>query len=87
MTECELALLAALEYAIDIIEAYQMDIRNSEWTGVDLEEKGFCQGRIYLRAIERIRALAEQSSDAKPMTLPPMPKIADYGPPTGFGAR
>lgn len=44
-------LTAALKVAIGIIESYQMDIRNSEWTGVDLEAKGFCQGTVYRLAL------------------------------------
>lgn len=45
----------ALEYAIFIMESYQMDIRNSWHLGVDLTQGGFCQGDIYQRAIEDIR--------------------------------
>lgn len=45
------SLSSALVYAIKIIESYQRDIRNSEWTGVDLVEKGFCQGSIYKEAV------------------------------------
>jgi hypothetical protein len=44
-------LLEAVSYALGIIENYEMDIRNSEWTGVDLEATGFCQGTIYKRAL------------------------------------
>lgn len=47
----------ALGFASLVISGYAMDIRNSEWTGVDLVAKGFCQGRIYREApqtIERI---------------------------------
>jgi len=44
----------AVQYAMHIIESYEMDIRDSEWTGVDLVEKGFCQGRIYKNAILNI---------------------------------
>ncbi len=43
----------ALRYALDVINSYEIDIRNSEWlTGqyeptLNLIELGFCQGRIY----------------------------------------
>ncbi len=47
---------SALEYAIKIIESYEMDIRNAPTTiGVDLIQHGFCQGRIYKEAIEKIK--------------------------------
>lgn len=39
-----------LKYALLIIQSYEMDIRNSDWIGVDLIEKGFCQGKIYKEA-------------------------------------
>ncbi len=44
----------ALQYAIRVIESYQLDIRNSEWVGVDLVAKGFCQGSIYRDAVEEL---------------------------------
>jgi alpha-L-fucosidase len=44
----------ALKYAIKIIENYQLDIRNYKWVGVNLIEKGFCQGEIYRTALETI---------------------------------
>lgn len=47
-------LQTALNYAILVIENYQMDIRNSEWTGVDLAAAGFCQGTIYRYALDAI---------------------------------
>lgn len=56
----------ALDFAIAVIESYEMDIRNSEWTGVDLVEVGFCQGRIYKQALPRIKA-------AMGKALPPAP--------------
>lgn len=53
------ALETALDYAICIIESYQMNIRNShEIIGCDLVEKGFCQGTIYkyaLRVIDKLK--------------------------------
>lgn len=47
---------AALRYAIRIIESYQMDIRDSEWTGLDLAAVGFCQGAIYTDALRMIES-------------------------------
>jgi hypothetical protein len=47
-------LLAALQYALGIIENYEMDIRDSAWTGVNLQERGFCQGVIYRDAVRDI---------------------------------
>jgi len=51
----------ALKYAIRIIESYEMDIRNSEWTGISLKGKGFCQGTIYTEAIADIKRKAGES--------------------------
>lgn len=45
-------LRAALEYAIRVIESYQMDIRT-------VASEGFCQGSIYLDAVDMIRRIAE----------------------------
>lgn len=61
--EKEQQLKAALELAIDIIESYEMDMRNSHRKDggildICLEESGFCQGRIYKQALSRIRKLA-----------------------------
>lgn len=48
----------ALDMALNVIRSYQMDIRGSgEWLGVDLVEKGFCQGRIYLGAEAMIKRI------------------------------
>lgn len=47
-------LLEALRYAVLIIEGYESEIRNSEWTGVRLDERGFCQGVIYREAVSDI---------------------------------
>lgn len=47
----------ALSFAKSVIENYQMDIRNSEWVGIDLVAKGFCQGEIYLGAIDQINRM------------------------------
>lgn len=52
----------ALDYAVSVIESYQMDIRNhdSPHSGIDLgltqtlAEQGFCQGTIYTDALPRI---------------------------------
>ena len=53
------ALERALEHAVLVIENYEMDIRNSEWTGVNLHAVGFCQGVIYQRALQTIQDLAQ----------------------------
>lgn len=46
----------ALDYAIQIIESYEFDIRHSRaWTGVDLMSLGFCQGIIYREAVADIK--------------------------------
>lgn len=45
----------ALEHAKDIIESYEMDIRN--WDKGRLLREGFCQGRMYKRALKRVREL------------------------------
>ena len=48
-------LAEALGYAVSIIESYEMDIRNAkDIIGIDLIEKGFCQGTIYKNAIKKI---------------------------------
>jgi len=48
-------LLKGLEYAVKIIEQYESDIRNSkDLIGIDLAEKGFCQGVIYKEALSKI---------------------------------
>lgn len=47
--------LKCLALALNIIESYQSDIRNSQWTGVDLLDKGFCQGSMYLRTTEQLQ--------------------------------
>ncbi len=44
----------ALEYAVKIIESYQLDIRNE---GLDLN--GFCQGVIYKCALAQIMAIRD----------------------------
>jgi len=48
----------ALEYAIEIIEAYELECRDLEGyikEGHDIE--GFCQGSIFKNAIKRIKKL------------------------------
>lgn len=51
--------LRAIEYAKRIIESYQLDLRHShEFAGVDLVEKGFCQGVVYRDAIATIDRIA-----------------------------
>ena len=49
----------ALRYAVLIIQSYESDIRNSDWTGVDLVGRGFCQGDIYRGALKMIERLSE----------------------------
>lgn len=74
MTGDQKQLRDALNYAIQIIESYQLDIRNwdaesntplpmSTTDGVTvnyttLEDKGFCQGSIYKAAISDIKRRA-----------------------------
>lgn len=49
----------ALDYAIDIIESYEIDVRNSEpIVGIDLAKRGFCQGSIYKQAVQRVKDIA-----------------------------
>ena len=51
----------ALNYAIDIIENYQLDIENSkESIGIDLVKKRFCQGRLYEDALNYIETLRKE---------------------------
>jgi len=52
-------LLKALEYAIEIIESYELDCRDLEGyikDGNDID--GFCQGSIYKKAIKKIKEIA-----------------------------
>jgi NTP pyrophosphatase (non-canonical NTP hydrolase) len=47
------SLSKAFKYAVEVIEGYALEIRNSkEIIGIDLVEKGFCQGRIFKKPIE-----------------------------------
>lgn len=49
----------ALDYALQIIDSYEFDIRHGKrMTGVDLVAAGFCQGAIYREARARIKAMA-----------------------------
>lgn len=51
----------ALRYALNVIESYEMDIRNSqEIIGHDLVADGFCQGSIYTEARATIRRILEE---------------------------
>ena len=52
--------LQALDHAKAVIRNYQLDIANSSWTGIDLVEKGFCQGYVYKMALSDIEALLEE---------------------------
>lgn len=54
--------LDALEAAYELLECYRSDIRNSQWTGVDLLKKGFCQGHVYNEANRRIAAALDRFS-------------------------
>ena len=61
----------ALEWALMVIDSYEVDIRNSEHLGIDLEAKGFCQGHLYREAQAVIRRKAgiegESPKDAIPI--------------------
>jgi hypothetical protein len=48
----------ALDYAITIIESYQMDIKY--WDDGRLLKEGFCQGTIYKKALEVIKKLEKE---------------------------
>lgn len=64
-------LMQAVFYAVEIINSYQRDIRDSEWTGVNLTELGFCQGRIYKHAVSDIMKMAG-SAQAEKQKAPPL---------------
>lgn len=51
---------SALEHAKLIIENYEMDIKNSDWVGINLEAKGFCQGSAYKNALSVIEKLEKE---------------------------
>lgn len=62
--------IEALSHAEEVINSYQMDIRASkDWLAtpiddvyeapVDLVALGFCQGSLYLKALEKIKSLRE----------------------------
>lgn len=53
----------ALEYAINIISSYEMDIR--DWDKGRLIKDGFCQGRIYKKALERIEEIKNKQGKIK----------------------
>ena len=45
----------ALNFAIAIIENYELDIKNSRAEfGIDLVKRGFCQGVVYKNALKII---------------------------------
>lgn len=48
----------ALEYAIKIIENYELDCKDLEGYLKDNDPKGFCQGKIYKEAISDIKRKA-----------------------------
>lgn len=54
-------LRCALGYALEVIESYQADIRER-----GLDSEGFCQGRIYLSAVDRIKRMARGQSPTEP---------------------
>ncbi len=55
--------LAALEEALEIIEGYQLDIKNAEETiGINLIDKGFCQGTYYKQTADRIKRKLESKT-------------------------
>jgi len=55
-------LRTALEFAIAVIESYQLDVRAPFPPGTtdarSLADDGFCQGTIYQYAVHRVRRLA-----------------------------
>ena len=51
-------LLKALEYAIKIIECYELDCRDLKGYLKENSVEGFCQGSIYKKAIKRIKKIA-----------------------------
>lgn len=48
------AALRALDYAKQIIQNYEADVKAGAWTGVNLEAVGFCQGETYKDALQTI---------------------------------
>lgn len=55
------ALLDAFDYAVNIIESYELDMRSVEIDGQTLAERGICQGSIYRDAIASIRRRASKN--------------------------
>jgi hypothetical protein len=70
-----MSLASAFELALDVIRGYELEIRNTRGTitqwprmGEDepeapertLAEQGFCQGRMYVDAVERLRREKEE---------------------------
>jgi hypothetical protein len=64
LSDLETRLADALRLALEVIESYQSDIRNSGWTGVDLLRKGFCQGRIYKNSAMKIARALDTIEDS-----------------------
>lgn len=58
-------LLASLFYTVSMLEAYDMEIRNSEETisGLDLVALGFCQGRIFTGKYDRLAQIFKGARD------------------------
>lgn len=62
----------AFRCAMNVINNYHMDIKNTNgddpnlnFVGVDLAEKGFCQGSIYLDVHSMIRSFLEDDKGRK----------------------
>lgn len=55
---------AALDYALAVIRNYENDIAEG-YEGIDLRALGFCQGRIYRMAHERILAIRDGTQDGR----------------------
>lgn len=57
-----MSIKTALDFAILIIENYELDIKHSkEQVGIDLKRKGFCQGIIYKNALKIIERKKKES--------------------------
>ena len=67
--EISKALMAALKYAVKVIDGYELEIRNSKETiGIDLIEKGFCQGEVYKKALDHIGDMLEKEAKGEEET-------------------
>lgn len=56
----------SLKYALQIIEGYEMELRNSEHyeplNGINVAATGLCQGSIYKEARQRILEMFEREA-------------------------